>query len=761
MPGDRPVLCVIVDAEEEFAWDRPVSSANTGTRAMAAQGRAQDIFAEFAVHPTYLVTHPVATAEASVAVLRGYLDRGLCDIGAQLHPWVTPPFGGAVEAGMSYPGSLPEALEREKIEVLVEAIGRGFGVAPVVYKAGRYGFGPNTGAILGEAGFLVDTSLMPRTSYAEAGGPDFRDFDCRPFWFGTERRLLELPVTRSLTGPLAGRCPRLYSVAARPPWGRLRVPGLLARLRLLERITLSPEGSTLSDMRRLTRWLLRRGDRILTLSYHSPSLAPGNTPYVRTPADLRGFLNRLIGFLRFFRDEIGGEFLSVRALHDRLGTGPGSPTLACDRLAPTQCDRLAPTQGSRGSAPGRCLVVANTFPPIHGGTAVVYDSLARFGGGRVSVLAPWRDYRDGRPIPGWEAFDRAAPYRIHRLPLLRTRLTEGRLGWLARGLTLGRDILIRLAVLRAVFRIVRREGITVLCIGELVAGGWLATVCRYLTGLKTVIYIHGEEISIRDPYDRQRRRRMLTLAHADGVVAVSRFTRDALIGLMAVPAAKIALIPNGVDGRRFTPRPRSPALAARYRLGAGPVLLTVGRLHPRKGMDHVILSLPRVLAVIPGLRYLIVGDGPYRPALETLAARHGVADAVILAGPVPDEDLADHYALADVFIMANREMPDGDTEGFGLVFREANACGVPVIAGKAGGSVDAVTDGLNGLLVDGTDIDAIADTILKLFGDDGLRQALKQGGLKIAADSDWSHRVAAFLAFCGIEKEKCGAQPRH
>ena len=145
------------------------------------------------------------------------------------------------------------------------------------------------------------------------------------------------------------------------------------------------------------------------------------------------------------------------------------------------------------------------------------------------------------------------------------------------------------------------------------------------------------------------------------------------------------------------------------------VLLTVSRLYARKGMDRVIESLPAVLRQVPDLVYLIVGEGSYRPALEALVTQFGLGQHVVFAGAVPDYDLTEHYSLGDVFIMANREMPDGETEGFGLVFLEANACGLPVIAGQAGGSVDAVTDQVNGLVVDGDDTQAIAQAIIRMF----------------------------------------------
>lgn len=735
LPPGRPVLCVIVDAEEEFQWNRPISARNNTTASIHHQRRAHDIFSRYGARPTYLVTWPIAADPAAASVLRDYMADGRCDVGTQLHPWVTPPFDDEPGETRSFPGNLPIEVEREKLHRLTGTVADAFGAQPTVYKAGRYGFGPNTSDLLEEEGYLVDTSLMPRSRYSHFGGPDFTGYDYGLFWFGRRRRLLELPVTRSLIG-LAASAPWAYEQAQWPALSALRLPALLARSRLLERVTLSPEGSDLPALRRLTRALLARGERIFTFSYHSPSLAPGNTPYVRNERDLAVFLDRISGFLSFFCDELGGVTLTARELHDQLQAG----ALV---LPPGEAVATPPIAGER-----RCLVVANTFPPVHGGSAMVYDSLARFSDGRVSVLAPLEDYRGGGPILGWREFDRRAPFRVDRIRLLRTIMPMGDEPADNRLFRMLADLRIRAAVLWAIRRLVREQRIGVVCIGELVAGGWLAASCRRVLGVKTLIYVHGEEVTTTDGYDPRRRRRRRSLAQADGVVAVSRFTRDVLTQRFAVPSERIELISNGVDLHRFRPRPRPASLVARYGLAGKRVLLTVGRLYPRKGMDRVIESLPGVLRYIPDLVYLVVGDGAYRPALEALARERGVQGHVVFAGAVPDDELVDHYALGDVFIMANRAMPDGDTEGFGLVFLEANACGLPVIAGRAGGSPDAVADMVNGILVNGEDQAEVARAILRLFDDEALRHRLRAGGTAVAETAGWNQRVAQFLRFC-------------
>jgi phosphatidylinositol alpha-1,6-mannosyltransferase len=742
---EKPVLCVIVDAEEDFLWEGPFTSTNNSTTSIGAQQKTHVMFAHYGVRPIYLVTYPLASEPSAIGALREYQADGLCDIGAQLHPWVTPPVVQGETERFSYPGNLPLDIEREKIRRLVDAISTSFDTQPTVYKAGRYGFGPNSANLLEQEGFETDTSLIPRTSYRDSGGPDFATYDYAPFWFGTQRQLLELPVTRAFTGSLSERWPSLYHLTEHRPLRTVRAGGLLARSGLLERITLSPEGSDLEAMRRLTRALLARGTQIFTLSYHSPSLVPGNTPYVRTQRDLAVFLDRLSGFLSFFRDEIGGQFVTVAELRQLLLRASPAP-VRTPEIAPLRT--ASPPPKTDAAAGRRCLLVANTFPPMTGGSAVVYDSLARFSGGRVSVLASSEDYRTGMPLLGWREFNHDAPYPLHRIPLLRTPLVHRRTGFVGRLQDLSHDLQIRLSLIRELQRIIRADRIATVCIGELVASGWLATACRHLFGIKTITYIHGEEVSTQIPYDSDGIRRRRSLAATDGIVAVSRFTRDTLINTMGVPPEKIELISNGVDLSKFTPRPKRADLLARYGLAGRKVLLTVGRLYERKGMDRVIASLPRVLAQLDDISYLLVGDGPYRPALEDLAGRFGVRDNVIFAGNVADSELVDHYALADVFIMANREMPDGDTEGFGLVFLEANACAIPVVAGVSGGSTDAVTNELNGLTVDGNDSTQIAAAILRVFRDADLRQRLIASGLEVAQRSGWDHKVTQFLQFC-------------
>ena len=400
------------------------------------------------------------------------------------------------------------------------------------------------------------------------------------------------------------------------------------------------------------------------------------------------------------------------------------------------------------SPPARCLLMTSIFPPIHGGSAVVYDNLGRHSGGQLVVLAPYRHYETGRVLVGWRDHDKAAPYPIYRIELLRPREHEptSRLHSLWRYLRI--DLPLKAKILWKVLSIIRKERITVLCIGELNSGSWIGPYAKLLRGCPIINYLHGEEVTARAQYTFFGRSKQKYLDRADAVVAVSNFTRQVLIELTQTAPAKIEVIYNGVDLDRFRIIEPSPALRDKYGIAGKRVLLSVGRLVPRKGIDKVLEALPSLLGRYPDLQYLVVGSGPYRQRLEQMVAELGLAAHVTFTGPIDDAALTDHYALCDLFVLPNRKMPDGDTEGFGLVFLEANACGKPVIGGRAGGVVEAVRDGHNGILVDGNSVEEIREAISRLLEDTALYGRLRIGGLEIARQSSWKSRAEQFQTLC-------------
>jgi hypothetical protein len=319
--GERPVLIVVVDTEEEFAWERPFDRANVDTTSIADQPLMHErVFDKFGIVPTYMCDWPVATTASSAATLRRLMEEGRCEIGTHLHPWVSPPHVEQVSAFNSYAGNLPRELEYEKLSRLTAAVADSFGRAPLAFKAGRYGLGPHTAESIASLGYAIDASVVPYTSFTYDGGPDFTGHDEHPYWFQSGgHELLEVPVTTGYAGWLSAVGGQLYSLAQRPLAQSARMGGILARSRALERIRLSPEVASGDEMRRLTASLLRRGCQVFSLTYHSPSMAAGHTPYVRSEADLERFIATVHDFCAWFRDELGGQFASMSQLREMVG----------------------------------------------------------------------------------------------------------------------------------------------------------------------------------------------------------------------------------------------------------------------------------------------------------------------------------------------------------------------------------------------------------------------------------------------------------
>jgi hypothetical protein len=273
---------VTVDTEEEFDWTKPIQREGHTLHSVTRLVRFQEFCEAQGVVPIYLVDYPIATSPAACEALRPAIAAGKAEVGVQLHPWVSPPHQEEVTERNSFAGNLPPELEREKFHQLYAAIKQGFGTAPLIYRAGRYGVGPETANILAEHGMAIDTSVRARFDYSSGGGPNFRDFPVTPWWIDRGAGLMELPLTTVYWGPLRQFGPWLYPKMWRVP----RLRGVLAKIGLLERIPLTPEGVTLEEAIRGIDIAIDEALPVLVFSFHSPSLAPGFTPYVRSEDDL-------------------------------------------------------------------------------------------------------------------------------------------------------------------------------------------------------------------------------------------------------------------------------------------------------------------------------------------------------------------------------------------------------------------------------------------------------------------------------------------
>lgn len=276
-----PVFVLTIDTEEEFDWATPFARSGFGTSHLKSIPRFQALCGEFSVKPCYLIDYPITQDPFGVELLAGYANSGQAEVGVQLHPWVSPPFDEILSPNNSYACNLPEPLERAKLSTLHSVIVDRFGIHPDAYRAGRYGAGEHTADILTDLGISIDTSVRSRFNYAPQGGPDYRTHPLDPYWL-KRGQLLELPLTTVFGGAMRSVGDSVYgqwfeSQAAR---------AMLARSGMLERIALTPEGVSLSKAIEGIDIALAHDIKIINLSFHSPSLAVGHTPYVRDESQL-------------------------------------------------------------------------------------------------------------------------------------------------------------------------------------------------------------------------------------------------------------------------------------------------------------------------------------------------------------------------------------------------------------------------------------------------------------------------------------------
>lgn len=267
---------------------------------------------------------------------------------------------------------------------------------------------------------------------------------------------------------------------------------------------------------------------------------------------------------------------------------------------------------------------------------------------------------------------------------------------------------------------------------HIVAAPGAAVISRQL-GTPMVLYVHGKEVGASPGLAR------FGLRRSSAVIAVSRYTRSLALGAGA-KEAKIHVIPPGVD---WMPRTGAPRLER-------PTIITVARLEDRyKGHDVIVRALPLIRARVPDVQWVVIGDGQLRGEILDLAQANGITDSVVILGSLPDTKRNAWLDGAHVFAMPSR-LPAGQAagEGFGIVYLEAGVHGLPVVAGNVGGALDAVVDGVTGLLVDPTSSVAIADAIADLLLDRQLAERMGEAGGTRAREFSFpaiSARVEALL----------------
>jgi phosphatidylinositol alpha-1,6-mannosyltransferase len=349
----------------------------------------------------------------------------------------------------------------------------------------------------------------------------------------------------------------------------------------------------------------------------------------------------------------------------------------------------------------RTLLVTNDFPPRPGGIqSFVHNLAVRQPPGSIVVYAStWR---------GADKFDADQPFEVVREQSRLLLPTPG-VAWRAAELA-------------------RSYGCEAVWFGSAAPLGLLAEGLRRRAGIeRAVAQTHGHEVGwAASPVARTALRRIA--AAVDVVTYLGEYSRIRLAGALAGLTELRRLAP-GVDVDAYHPDVDGGEVRARYALADRPVVVCVSRLVPRKGQDALIRALPAIRRRVPGAALLVVGGGPHRRSLERMAREVGLGAHVVFTGSVPWAQLPAHYAAGDVYAMPCRTRNRGlDVEGLGIVYLEASASGLPVVAGASGGAPDAVREGETGYVVDGRDLRALADRVATLLGDPALARRIGAAG---------------------------------
>jgi len=375
----------------------------------------------------------------------------------------------------------------------------------------------------------------------------------------------------------------------------------------------------------------------------------------------------------------------------------------------------------------KSLLITYFFPPKLGGIENYFKNLClNLPPDKIVVLA--------EPAENAEDIDKAFPFKVIRNKLF--PWPQIKPSWLPLFFTLK--------------KIIKKDQIELLQFGHysnLVTLGWLL---KKISGLPYIVYTHGVDTLLPQNSNFQKNLMRRNLINADWVIANSQYMKKRLTDF-GLNKSKIVVVYPSLPNDYFTEVSGQEALEDKYGLKNHKVILTVGHLIERKGQDDVIKSLPSIIKVYPELKYLMVGEGPYRKNLEDLASKLGVRENVIFTGPIEDrlELKLPFYKAADLFVMPTRELEGGkNVESFGIVYLEAQGAGCPVIASNIGGAPETMVPDETGLLVEPGRIKDLSDTILKLLADESRRHSMGEKAKKWVRQAfSWPHqaRKVAFL----------------
>jgi hypothetical protein len=305
-PGETLVICSVDTEEDDWEPRRDGVTVNN----VGQLPRLSELMGELNAPVTYFVTHAVAADAASCRVLRKLVDQGNSEIGAHLHPWNTPPLTESISPPNLMLNNLPASLQFSKLRQLTDRLGDAFGLAPISFRAGRSGLGSSTIDVIRRCGYTIDSSVMPFYDLRPVHGPTFVGAPNRAYCIGENGNaldpldagpILEIPVSSAYSRVPFERWDAIHRRLGSRVARAIRLPGLAARAGLLSKIALKPELESVKDMLRLSRALIGQGCSHLQIMWHSPSLLPGTSPFVRTPAERDRLLARIRGFVEGLR----------------------------------------------------------------------------------------------------------------------------------------------------------------------------------------------------------------------------------------------------------------------------------------------------------------------------------------------------------------------------------------------------------------------------------------------------------------------------
>ncbi|MGE4579974.1 MAG: polysaccharide deacetylase family protein [Desulfuromonadales bacterium] len=292
-------LVVTIDTEEDN-WAN-YSRTDNPVENIRCLVDLQALFDRYGVRPTYLVSYPVATNPESVSILRRFQEEGKCEIGAHCHPWNTPPFEEELNDLNTMLCNLPEPLILKKLTTLHEAITENFGVTPVSFRAGRWGFSAAVARSLAKLDYKVDTSVTPYVDWREYHGPDFTDFSPWPYRFNpddikrpiSDGALLQVPATVGFLQDDFERCKKTNQMLETYFGKKLRLKGLFYRLGLLNKTWFSPEISDIKTMEKLACVMEKQNAPLINMSFHSTTLKHGLSPFVKNDLEEKEFIDKI------------------------------------------------------------------------------------------------------------------------------------------------------------------------------------------------------------------------------------------------------------------------------------------------------------------------------------------------------------------------------------------------------------------------------------------------------------------------------------